>query len=118
MALAIDIDTRNPSNKMLCQLQPKKTKVMLCYSFTYVYNSKIRFIHCTYFANKTERFSFKSGCVVWVTDVEMRRQLKPKKTNYKVRLGCRLCSKKDILPAVCVVQVAKGLKGDWFIVFC
>ena len=34
LALAIDvIDRRGPSNKMHCQLQPKKTKVTLYYPF-------------------------------------------------------------------------------------
>ena len=28
-----------------------------------------------FIVNKTKRFSFKSGCVIWVENDEMRRQL-------------------------------------------
>ena len=36
MAVAVDvIDRHGPSNEMRCQLQPKKTKVVLYYSFVY-----------------------------------------------------------------------------------
>ena len=38
----------------------------------------------SFIANKTERFSFRSGCVLWVENDEMRCQLQPNKT--KVRL--------------------------------
>ena len=31
-----------------------------------------------YITNKTERFNFDSGCVVWVASNEMRPQLQPK----------------------------------------
>ena len=38
----------------------------------------------SFITNKTDRFSFKGGCVVQVENDEMRRQLQPNKT--KVRL--------------------------------
>ena len=42
---AIDaIDERGHSNKMCCQIQPKKTKVMLII----IYNSKMCFRRCHY----------------------------------------------------------------------
>ena len=34
--------------------------------------------------NKTEEFSYKSGCVVWVENDEMRHQLQPNKTKIKL----------------------------------
>ena len=47
MALAVDvIDRRGPSNEMCGHLQPKKTKVTLCYLCT-VYSRKIRFTRPT-----------------------------------------------------------------------
>ena len=61
MALAINvIDRHGPSNKMRCQLQPKKTKLRLYYLFI----KQQKTFYPSFIANKMEHFSFKSGCVV------------------------------------------------------
>ena len=63
MALAINvIERRALSNKMRRQLQPKKTKVRLCYITVYIAAKDI----IPPFITKTKRFGFKSGCVVLV----------------------------------------------------
>ena len=60
MALAVDIiNRRGLSNEMHCQLQPKKTKVRPYYPFIKLQKTFYLF----FITNKTEHFSFKSGCV-------------------------------------------------------
>ena len=81
IAIAIDIiDRRGPSNKMCRQLQAKKTKVRSYLPFIKLQKT----FYPSFITNKTERFSFKSGCVVWLENDEMHHQLQPNKT--KVRL--------------------------------
>ena len=76
MALAIDfIDRRDPSNKMHCQLQPKKLRKG-CTSSLYSSNP----FYPSFIANKTKYSSFNSGCVIRVKNGEMRGELQPKKT--------------------------------------
>ena len=59
MAYDVDvIDRRGPSNEMRCQLQPKKTKGNAVLS---IYIAKVS---PPFITNKTECFSFKSGCVI------------------------------------------------------
>ena len=71
MALAVDaMDRHGPDNEMRHQLQLKKTSVAVFYP--------------SFLANKTERFSFKSGCVIRVENGEIRHQLQLKKN--KIRL--------------------------------
>ena len=59
MALAVDaIDRHSPGYEMRRKLQLKKTKgnaVLAIYVALYL----------PFITNKTERFSFKSGCVIW-----------------------------------------------------
>ena len=58
MALAIDIiNRRRFSNKIFCQLQPKKTDVMLYYPFI----KQQKTFYSFFIAIKMERFSFKVG---------------------------------------------------------
>ena len=69
MAFAADfIDRGDPSNEMRCQLQPKKTKVRLYKLF----KSEQKTFYPSFITNKTECFSFKSGCIVRVENDEMR----------------------------------------------
>ena len=73
-------DRRESSIEMCRDVQPKKNKVTL-------YHLRIlqqKTLYPPFITNKTERFSFKSGCVIEVDNDEMRSQLKPKKA--KVRL--------------------------------
>ena len=53
------------SNKTSPQLQPKNPKAIKA-----VFNviiTAVKVLYELYITNKTEHFSFKSGCVVWVT---------------------------------------------------
>ena len=72
MALAINVmDRRGFNNEMRSQLQLKKNEVMLYYLF--ILQQKAFYL--PFMPNKTERFSFKSGCVVLVENGEKRHQL-------------------------------------------
>ena len=66
MALAIDtIDGRGLSYEAHRELLPKNSKVMLYLLFITRSNP----FNQLYITNKTERFSFKSGRVVWVAEL-------------------------------------------------
>ena len=67
MALAVDaINRHGPSNEMRHQLQPKKTKVRLHKPFIHI---ALKDVLPVFVANKTECFSFKSGCAIGVENV-------------------------------------------------
>ena len=68
MALTVNvINSRSPSpgNEMRHQLQPKKIKVYI----------GTKDVFPSFITNKTEHFSFNSGCAVQVENDKMRRQL-------------------------------------------
>jgi len=68
VALVVDvIDRRGHSYEIRHQLQPKKTKVRLYMPF--ILQQKT--FYPSFITNKTKRFSFKIGCVVWVANGEM-----------------------------------------------
>ena len=69
-----------PSNEMRHLLQPKNTKVRSYWPFIKLQKT----FYLSFNINKTECFSFKSGCVLWVENDKMRLHLQPNKT--KVRL--------------------------------
>ena len=72
MALAVDvINRRGPSNEIHHKLQLKKNKVTLYDPFI----PQQKAFYQPFMTNKTEHFSFKSGCVVLVENGETRRQL-------------------------------------------
>ena len=73
MNLAVNvIDRRGPSNEMHCQLQLKKAKVRLHVLAIYI---AAKTFYLPFITNKTEHFSFKSGCVVQVENGEMHCKL-------------------------------------------
>ena len=72
MALAIDtIDGRGLSNKARCELLPKSSKIILYVPFV----SQEKPFNQLYITNKTERFSFKSGCAMQFAKPAYKRRL-------------------------------------------
>ena len=73
MALAINvINGHGSSNKMHCQLHPKKTKVKQYDSLMYQLKE---FYPPPFITSKILCFSFKSGCVLRVENGKMHCQL-------------------------------------------
>ena len=68
MPLAIDVmHGRVPSNKMHTQLQPKKIKIgRITYVAVICVVWQQKALYTLYTTIKTERFSFKTGCVIQV----------------------------------------------------